>query len=178
MFKIFNRILKGIILLTIITFVSSSTGVSFLKTSNSNLNLTLDLTAMATKLENDIQNDLYSAKDTYSGYLTGYGADCPLCNGTLSCMPTLDVLHGNVYYTDDTYGEVRIVASSKKLSCGTIIRINESKISDEAIYAIVLDRGVSNYNIDLLSVNEEYASLYVGRSIISYDVLRRGWNNE
>jgi len=178
MLKVLSRIIKGIFIVMIIGVMDSSTEFTFTMNTNTNLNLTLDLYAMAEKLENDIQNDLYSAKDTYTGYLTGYGADCPLCNGTLSCMPSLDVLNGNVYYTDEVYGTVNIVASSKKLSCGTIIRINESKISDEEIYAIVLDRGVSSYNLDLLTVSEEYAKYNVGRSIISYDVLRWGWGNE
>ena len=43
------------------------------------------------------------------------------------------------------------------------------------MYAIVLDRGVSKYNLDLLTVSEDYARKNVGRSVVSYDVLRKGW---
>ena len=156
--------------------LGSSSGINYYNnTSNSNLDFTLDLNAMAMKLENDIKNDIYSAKDTYTGYLTGYGADCPLCSGHLACMSNLDVLNGNVTYEDKTYGEVNIVASSKALPCGTIIRVNEHKLYDEPMYAIVLDRGVSKYNLDLLTVSEDYASKNVGRSVVSYDILRKGW---
>ena len=90
-------------------------------------------------------------------------------------MSNLDVLNGNVTYEDKTYGKVNIVASSKALSCGTIIRINEHKLHSEPMYAIVLDRGVSKYNLDLLTVSEDYARKNVGRSVVSYDVLRKGW---
>lgn len=175
--KIFLRGIQGLLVVgATLLLGSSGSGINYLNNSkNSNLSLTLDLNAMAMKLENDIKNDLYSVKDTYTGYLTGYGADCPLCSGRLACMSNLDVLNGNVMYEDRTYGEVNIVASSKALPCGTIIRINEHKLYDEPMYAIVLDRGVSKYNLDLLTVSEDYASKNVGRSVVSYDILRKGW---
>ena len=95
--------------------------------------------------------------------------------GVQTCALPIYVLNGNVTYEDKTYGEVNIVASSKALPCGTIIRINEHKLYDEPMYAIVLDRGVSKYNLDLLTVSEAYASKNVGRSVVSYDILRKGW---
>ena len=174
--KIFLRGIQGILLVGAAMLLGSSSGINYYNnTSNSNLDFTLDLNAMAMKLENDIKNDIYSAKDTYTGYLTGYGADCPLCSGHLACMSNLDVLSGDVTYEDKTYGKVNIVASSKALPCGTIIRINEHKLHSEPMYAIVLDRGVSKYNLDLLTVSEAYAYKNVGRSVVSYDVLRKGW---
>ena len=145
------------------------------KVSNSNLNLSLDLSAMAAKVEQDYLNDLYTSKDTYTGYLTGYGADCPLCSGHLSCLPSLDVLSGNIKYQDTSYGSIRIVASSLNLSCGTVIRFQANNISTDPVVAIVLDRGVSGTAIDLLSTNENEALSNVGRSIITYDVIRKGW---
>ena len=90
-------------------------------------------------------------------------------------MPSLDVLHGNVTYQDATYGELNIVASSTATPCGTVIRINEHRIGSEPIYAIVLDRGVGGNNLDLLTPSQEYALSHVGRSIVSYDILRRGY---
>ena len=130
---------------------------------------------MALKLEEDIANDLYSAKDTYTGDLTGYTADCPLCGGHLGCKPSYNVLDGTETYPDPTYGTVRIVASSKNLPCGTIIRFNKASISSDPVIAIVLDRGVLGTNLDLLTESEAYASEYVGRIRLSYDVLRKGW---
>ena len=175
--KILNRLSMVIKLVVLTIFlmcvVSASNGSEF-KVNNST-NFRTDLSLMALKVEEDIQNDIYSAKETYSGDLTGYGADCPLCGGTLACMPSLDVLHGNVNYDDETYGNVRIVASSRNLPCGTIIRFNSPRISADPTVAIVLDRGVLGYNLDLLTVSEAYASDNVGRIKITYDVLRKGW---
>ena len=171
-FQIYVKLCVLVIALCVLVGASSG---GDLKVSNSYMNLSLDLTAMAMRVEEDRQNDIYAAKEVYQGDLTGYGADCPLCGGHLACMPSLDVLHGTVIYHDETYGDVRIVASSKNLSCGTIIRFDSPRISSEPVVAIVLDRGVLGTDIDLLAVSNEDARLHVGRSYISYDVLRRGW---
>ena len=66
-------------------------------------------------------------------------------------------------------------ASDIRRKDGSIIRFESSRISEEPIVAIVLDRGVLGNNIDLLTPSEEYAYKYVGRSKITYDVLRMGW---
>lgn len=170
-----NKVIKSLILMLFILVVVSTSNEEVAKSSNRNYNLSLDLTAMARKVDEDIKNDLYSSKDSFTGYLTGYGADCPLCSGHLSCMPSLDVLNGNVNYNDTSYGNVRIVASSSNLSCGTVIKFKASNISNDDIVAIVLDRGVGGNAIDLLSLNEDYARNNVGRQIITYDVIRYGW---
>ena len=170
-----SRIVRIFVIIFLVVFVQSGSNTPKVKIENDNLNKTINLTAMALKVKEDIANDLYSAKDTFVGDLTGYGADCPLCSGKLACMPELDVLHGNVNYVDSTYGNVRIVASSRNLACGTIVRFNSARISDEPVVAIVLDRGVLGKALDLLTPSEEYAGKYVGRQEITYDVLRNGW---
>ena len=147
------------------------------KLENNTTNRTIDLSTMALKLEEDIQNDLYSAKDTYTGDLTGYGADCPLCGGTLACKPSYYIKDGTDSYPDAVYGNVRIVASSRNLPCGTIVRFNHARLSSDPIIAIVLDRGVLGNDLDLLSPSEEYALQNVGRKSITYDVLRQGWGS-
>ena len=169
-----SRYIKVVIIVVMLCLVVSTSNGSDFKVNSVN-SFKTDLTLMAMKVEEDIQNDIYSAKETYFGDLTGYGANCPLCGGTLACMPSLDVLHGNVTYNDETYGTVRIVASSRNLPCGTIIRFDSKRISDEPTIAIVLDRGVLGTNLDLLTESEAYASEYVGRIKLSYDVLRKGW---
>jgi hypothetical protein len=173
--KMINFLIKSGVLVVSLILITSTSNNKFLKAGNSNLNKTLDLNSMVMKVKEDIANDLYSAKDTYTGYLTGYSADCPLCGGHLACMPSLDVLHGNVTYQDSIYGELNIVASSTATPCGTVIRINEHRLGSEPIYAIVLDRGVGGNNLDLLTPSQEYALSHVGRSIVSYDILRRGY---
>lgn len=105
----------------------------------------------------------------YSGDLTGYSADCKACNGTLACMPKYNVYkNGVTTYSDKDFGKVNIVATSKNIPCGSIIKFNGE-------YAIVLDRGVLNYDVDLLVESESYALQYVGRSKISYELIRSGW---
>ncbi len=146
------------------------------KTVNHNLNKTLDLHAMAVKYEEIKRNDLYTPLDTYNGDLTGYAANCPLCNGHLGCTGQ-NVLDGTDTYSDKDYGTVRIVASSKNLPCGSIIEFDGSVIRENGkITAIVLDRGVLGTDLDLLVESEEYASNHIGRHLISYNVLRYGYN--
>ena len=156
-------------MLTKVNIVKENTMVS-----NTNLNKTLDLTAMAIKIEQIQMNDKYYVLDTFTGDMTAYMADCPLCNGTLGCMRSYDITDGKTTYPDEIYGNVRIVASSKNLPCGSIVRFNSSRISEEPVLAIVLDRGVRGNALDLLSKDIEYAYM-VGRSVITYDVLREGW---
>ena len=127
------------------------------------------------------QNELYkqginNPVFTFVGELTGYAGDCPLCSGYLACPPRTNVLKEGIYYKDKTYGTVRIVASSKKYPCGTILRFNVNKLSSEPIIAIVLDRGVGGNVIDLLTESEDYARKSVGRvRNLNFEVLREGW---
>lgn len=157
---------------------------------NENLNKTIDLTAMAVKL-NEIQlADKYYPLDTMTGDLTGYGADCSAagCTGILYCKAYnvetgekeyINALRDNITsYVDADYGNVRIVASSKNLPCGSIITFEAKHISSEPVTAIVLDRGVTSTDIDLLVDSEDYARKHVGRQKFTYDVLRFGWERE
>lgn len=165
-----------IILLISIIFVSSQNNTNFeSKVTNDNVNKIVNLSTMALKADEINYNDLYSAKDTYTGDLTGYSFDCPLCGGTLGCAYTYNIKDGTTTYPDPEYGEVRIVASSSNLPCGSVIRFNSSRVSDKPVIAIVLDRGVLGNAIDLLVESEDYAAKYIGRSSITYDVIRNGW---
>lgn len=173
--------LKSILLFFILLVcLYSSSNNKLVKTEVYEFNKTLEMTAKAYKEEEEVPFDpiaeLYRVKATYTGSLTGYAADCPMCNGTLSCKPKYNVYkNGVVTYNDPDYGNVRIVASSKNLSCGSIISFESNRVSGGTTYAIVLDRGVTGKNLDLLVESEAYASKYIGRSTISYNVLRFGW---
>lgn len=125
-----------------------------------------------TLYQEGIQNPLY----TFIGELTGYTGDCPLCTGYLACPPRTNVIKEGIYYNDKKYGKVRIVASSKNYQCGTILKFNVGKLSDEPMIAIVLDRGVSGNVIDLLTDRQDYAIKKVGRvRNLEFEVLREGW---
>lgn len=147
------------------------------KLTNENLNKTIDLTAMAVKLDEIQYADKYFPLDTFTGDLTGYEANCPMCTGYLGCTGAY-VGDGTTSYEDTDYGTVRIVASSKNLPCGSIITFEASSVSKEPITAIVLDRGVLGNDIDLLVESHDYAVKNVGRRKLTYDVLRFGWERK
>ena len=172
--RVLRYILESFVIVLVVSLANISTSQEMTMVSNQASNRVINLTTMAMKLESDIKNDLYSAKDTYTGDLTGYGADCPLCGGHLGCTGQ-DVRDGTTTYLDPTYGNVRIVASSSSLACGSIVRFQLDKLSSEPIIAIVLDRGVLGQDLDLLMSSEAEARSKVGRTTLSYDVLRFGW---
>ena len=164
------------IFLTIMGFIAkSSTNVEVAKVENENVNKTINLSTMALKVIEVEKNLKFTAIDTYTGDLTGYVYNCPLCNGTLACKPSYNIKDGTNTYVDDEYGEVYIVASSKNLPCGSIVSFYSNRISDDKIVAIVLDRGVTGNSLDFLSPSLSYAYDNIGRSSITYDVLRSGW---
>jgi len=173
--KIFLRIIKVLLLFAAIIVSGSNSTVFEAKVSNDNINKIVNLTTMAQKVDEFDYNELYGAKDTFTGDLTGYVYNCPLCTGALACMSNYNIKDGTITYPDEAYGEVNIVASSSNLPCGSIIRFESSRISSKPVFAIVLDRGVLGNAIDFLSENEDYAVKTLGRSSITYDVLRFGW---
>lgn len=174
--KVFSRLIKASKVLLLLALIFSMTKVNTFTTngkiSNDSMNKTLDLTAMATKYEEIHYTDMWYPLDRFTGDLTGYAADCPLCSGKLGCTGQ-DVRDRTTMYNDPTYGEVNIVASSKNLACGSVITWDNY---GKKMTAIVLDRGVLGTDIDLLTESEAYASQFVGRHKITYDVLRFGWS--
>ena len=172
-----SKIIRACIIVFVLIVAESSIRLVETKFVNLSTNQTIDLSTMAIKLTENLRTDIFTSKDTYTGYLTGYHVNCPTCGGSLSCRPEYNVKDGTDTYFDSTYGVVNIVASSKNLPCGSIVRFELNTISTEPIVAIVLDRGVQGNNLDLLTPTDAYARKYVGRKSISYDVLRQGWDS-
>lgn len=168
------RIVKLSVLIIFISLFVGINNTENIKVENNNLNKNLDLIAMAKLVEENEYDKLYTPIDSFFGDLTGYTADCPLCSGKLACLPSYDVLNGTVTYNDAVYGDVNIVASSANLPCGSIVKINSDRVESGEIVAIVLDRGVGGRSLDLLTNTTENA-YSIGRSTVSYDVLRQGW---
>ena len=173
--KIINYFIKLSLIIIVLVVAKSSTNVATTKVENDNINKTINLSTMALKVVEVEEALKFTAIDTYTGDLTGYVYNCPACNGTLACVPSYDITDGTNTYMDAEYGEVYIVASSANLPCGSIISFYSSRISDGRNLAIVLDRGVRGNAIDFLAPNIEFAYNNVGRSSITYDVLRSGW---
>ncbi len=175
MIKIFNRCIKVGILIIVIIVLKSSSSFTENKVENTNINKTVNLSTMAMRIIANEEERLFNAIDSYSGDLTGYVYNCPLCTGRLACMSNLDLTRGRTTYSDEEYGEIKIVASSKNLSCGSIVKFDSKRVSDKPVIAIVLDRGVRGNSLDLLVKDLDYAYDVIGRSFITYEVLRSGF---
>lgn len=179
------KLIKISFIIMLVMLLQTNISDKVLKHSDDfDLNMTLGVIAMAEKEKEEKPREVVVKENIeqsvslnkFSGDLTGYAADCPLCNGTLACKSSYNVYkNGVVTYPDKTYGNVRIVASSKSLTCGSIIKFDAKSISNEPVIAIVLDRGVRGRNIDLLMPTEDAARKQVGRKKITYDVIRNGW---
>lgn len=173
--RVFSVTIRTMIIALFVVLATSYVHIIENKTYSDNVNKAINLSTMAMKADEFRENDIYSAKDTFTGDLTGYVYNCPLCSGALACMWRYNITDGTTTYDDEVYGRVRIVASSSNLPCGSIVRFQSKRISNEPVLAIVLDRGVRGNALDLLSENLDYAYGQVGRSVITYDVLRKGW---
>ncbi len=173
--KILYKLLSFCLIIGVILTFQNSDIKNESKTINDNLNKNVDLNAMAKVIQNFQANDLSMPLDTYYGTLTGYVANCPLCTGYLSCN-NQNVLDGTTTYQDNQYGSVKIVASSRSLPCGSIVRFKNNTLSlNGEITAIVLDRGVTGTSLDLLVDSVDTALTKVGSKKINYDILRFGW---
>ena len=82
----------------------------------------------------------------YTGKLTGYGPDCPGCSkvGNVACRTKAGTNHSlindGLYYTDDVYGSVRILAADNTaFPCGTIVKVDNGSLKE--FYGVVLDSG-------------------------------------
>ena len=114
----------------------------------------------------------------FTGTLTGYGPDCPGCGGNVYCKPNPNVLNGNIYYEDSTYGKLRILAADYAIPCGSIIKIeNFSFIPGNEFYGIVMDRGsaIVGLTMDLLYPSEADTVIIGRQRNIHFTIERWGW---
>ncbi len=113
----------------------------------------------------------------FVGKLTAYGPDCVGCGGGSACPPRQDFRNGNIYFEDQTYGTVRVLAADKRIPCGSIIRVSNIRIYKESILAIVMDRGgaIQNNHLDLLFTTESNLEGFSTQNDIKFEILRYGW---
>lgn len=123
----------------------------------------------------------------YTGKLTGYGANCEGCSGTVSCRTregsSWNLVSDGQNYTDKEYGQVRILAAAlNKFPCGTIIEVESPSLG--TFTAIVLDTGGAMrqdwangiVHMDLAFTSESSEGLYNATgSNIKFTVKRQGW---
>ena len=127
---------------------------------------------------NDIRKYGKDSLIEFNGTLTGYGPDCPGCSGIVYCRPNPNVLNGNIYYHDNEYGKLRILAADYSIPCGSIIKINNFKFIDgNEFYGIVLDRGsaIVGLTMDLLYPSEKDTQIIGRQYNIHFSVQRWGW---
>lgn len=114
---------------------------------------------------------------SFIGTMTGYGPDCVGCGGKTGCPPRQDVRNGNIYFNDNEYGTIRIVATDKSIPCGSIVRISNLTFSSTPIIAIALDRGgaIKGNTMDLLYASEKETKSIGRQRNIQFDIIRWGW---
>lgn len=124
-----------------------------------------------------IDTSAYPVLDTVSGNLSHYGHDCDGC--TLDRTASgYDISDGRIYYTDPTFGSVRIVAAGDEFPLGTILRL--TNVENNPIIAIVLDRGGAigegkSFTLDLLTESNAKAYELGIRNGVLIEVLRLGY---
>ena len=127
----------------------------------------------------------------YTGVMTGYGPDCSTCSGRgyVSCKTedkkNFNLINDGVYYNDDEYGEVRVLAAAlSEFPCGTIVEVKSSNLGD--FTGIVMDTGYTMrqqlkngvYHFDVAyetEKNEEIKKATNMSGEVIYSVQRWGW---
>ena len=109
-------------------------------------------------------------EQTSGGYkLTHYGPDCSGCSGITASGYNVK---NTIYYNDNIYGKIRVVAM-KDLPLYSIIKIKNYKQSGDII-AIVLDKPKNYGIIDLLVESERKSSQLGIQNNIQIEILRKG----
>ena len=125
----------------------------------------------------------------FTGTLTGYGPDCDGCSivGNVSCRTKEGKKHSlitdGLYYNDDVYGSVRILAADNGgFPCGTIVKIDNGILPE--FTGIVLDTGITmrrawrdgNVWMDV-AYNSEAETIHSGITSknTKFSVQRWGW---
>lgn len=124
-----------------------------------------------------IDTTSFEVIQTTFGSLSHYGHDCYGCTSNKTASG-YDISNGNIYYTDSTFGSVRIVAAGYEYPLGTVLRL--TNVEENPIIAIVLDRGGAigsgkKYMLDLLTENNNQANQLGVKYNVQIEVLRLGY---
>lgn len=131
------------------------------------------------------------ATGVYNGIMTGYGPDCHTCNGLgyVACRTedkkNFNLLTDGVFYNDDEYGQVRVLAADlSAFPCGTIIKVESKTLG--TFMGIVLDTGydmrkhyaLGIYHFDVAYTTEKDQMVAKTTDMsgnVIYNVQRWGW---
>lgn len=113
----------------------------------------------------------------FIGQMTAYNPVCVGCTGRVACQPGQDVRNGNIYYNDDNYGKIRILAADPAIPCGTLVEVTNVTFSSEPIIGIVLDRGglIKGNIMDFLVTENDDMNVIGRQKNVRYEILRWGW---
>lgn len=109
---------------------------------------------------------------TFKGTMSGYGSD--IGNYTASGHYIGD----SIYYSDSTYGDIRILAGDRSIPFGTVIEVSNSNVG--SFIGIVLDTGRNIgfdklYDFDVLFETSREALNYGVSKNVSFKILRVGY---
>ncbi len=131
------------------------------------------------EVSNMVEASLYGAQTpiSFTGQMTAYNPICVGCTGKVACPPRQDVTKGNIYFNDNEYGKIRILAADPAIPCGTIVKITNVSFSDEPIIGIVLDRGglIKGNIMDFLMTETDDMDIVGRQKNVHYEVLRWSW---
>lgn len=112
--------------------------------------------------------------DKFTAKMSGYGSDIGDYTAYGYCIKD------TIFYSDKTYGNLRILAAGYEYPFGTVIKIKGSKEGN--FNAIVLDRGPNigrgegkKFAFDLLYKTSGEAYQHGVSNNVSFEVLRVGW---
>ena len=77
--RAFNFIFRSALIILFVVASSSYVNMVETKSYSDNINKTVNLSTMALEAQPFQENDIYRAKHTFTGDLTGYVYNCPLC---------------------------------------------------------------------------------------------------
>ena len=109
---------------------------------------------------------------TFKGTMSGYGSDI----GSLTASG--HYIGDSIYYSDSTYGNIRILAGDRSIPFGTVIEVSNSNAG--SFIGIVLDTGRNIgfdrlYDFDLLFETSKEAIKYGVSKNVSFKILRVGY---
>lgn len=172
-------------------FLANSTTSKTNSISNMNGVKSIEATQIITKYDNRNQTlkvkEVSNMKEasiygpdmpiSFTGQMTAYNPICVGCTGKVYCPPRQDVRNGNIYFEDNTYGNIRILAADYAIPCGTIVKITNLSFTNEPIIGIVLDRGgaIKGNIMDFLVTENDDMNIVGRQRNVHYEVLRWGW---
>lgn len=185
---------RFLLVITIFTFLYVMASNTTHKTNNiSNINGVKSIEAIHIITKYDNRNQTLAVREvanmqeamlygpdmpiSFIGQMTAYNPVCEGCTGKVACLPRQDVRNGNIYFDDNTYGTVRILAADPAIPCGTIVQVMNVSFSNDPIIGIVLDRGgaIKGNIMDFLVTETDDMNVIGRQRNVRYEVLRWGW---